>query len=66
MIVYVTTPKCSRSFWSEPDLRSLEIRRCVFLSFLGRCGPGGVTVSSGKSTDVTCKTHLGYLSAQLP
>ena len=26
----------------------------------------GVTVSSGKSTDVTCKTHLGYLPAQLP
>ena len=27
--------------------------------------PMGVTVSSGKSMDVTCKTHLGYLAAQL-
>ena len=27
---------------------------------------GSVTVSSVKSTDVTCKTHLGYLAAQLP
>ena len=27
---------------------------------------GGVTVSSWKSTDVTCKTHLGYLASQLP
>ena len=26
----------------------------------------GEGVSSGKSTDVTCKTHLGYLAAQLP
>ena len=25
-----------------------------------------VTVSSVKSTDVTCKTHLGQLAAQLP
>ena len=28
--------------------------------------PGWVTVSSGKNTDLTCKTHLGYLAAQLP
>ena len=34
---------------------------------LGKTWPwGGVTVSSGKRTDVTCKTHLGYLAAQLP
>ena len=25
-----------------------------------------MTVSSGKSTDVTCKTHLGYMAVQLP
>ena len=34
---------------------------------LGKTWPwGGVTVSSEKSTDVTCKTNLGYLVAQLP
>ena len=47
--------------------RGINIVNCVFLCFLGRRSPReGVTVSSGKSTDVTCKTHLGYLSPQLP
>ena len=33
---------------------------------LGKTWPRGVTVSSEKSMDVPCKTHLGYLAAQLP
>ena len=33
---------------------------------LGKTWPWEVTVSSGKCTDVTFKTYLGYLAAQLP
>ena len=33
---------------------------------LGKTWPWWVTVSSGKSMDVTCKIHLGYLAVQLP
>ena len=33
---------------------------------LGKTWPGGVNVSSVKSTDVTCKTHSGWLAAQFP
>ena len=32
---------------------------------LGKTWPWGMTMSSGKSTDGTRKTHLGYLAAQL-
>ena len=32
---------------------------------LGKTWPWGLTVCSKKSTDVTCKTHLGYLAVQL-
>ena len=42
------------------------ITRIRISKLLGKTWPWGVTVSYGKSTDVTCKTHLSYLAAQLP
>ena len=43
----------------------ITTRMCIS-KLLGKTCPWGVIVSSGKSTDVTCKTHLGYLALQLP
>ena len=42
------------------------ISRMRISKLLGKTWPWGVTVSSWKITDITCKTHLGYLAAQLP
>ena len=47
-------------------LEVIIIMRMRTSNLLGKMWPWGVTVSSGKSTNVICKTHLGYLAAQLP
>ena len=48
----------------KDDLLDTRMRNS---KLLGKTWPwGGVTVSSGKSTDVTCKTHLGLFSRSIP
>ena len=47
-------------------LEVMIIRWMRISKLLGKTWPYGVTLPSGKSTDVTCKTHLGYLAAQFP